>query len=178
MTGYFDELDDAETLADAMLGLTAYKAASDDDKTAALEQAAEEIDAIRFQGRKFDPSQAREFPRLAYASGSPLPSGLVPVSPLPLVPDGVWDWDADAEAAIVPPLVQKMNLLQADYILAGTRATLLARWQAGITAQSIGSGSETYQLPSFGSLRPEETLLHPEVRAKLAKYRLRSGEMI
>src|SRR5207253_10453664 len=56
---------EGDELAATMFGLAAYKAETT-YKQAALEQATARIDAAyRYQGRRYDPAQALEFPRIA-----------------------------------------------------------------------------------------------------------------
>ena len=100
---------DADALAPSILGLVQWSAATSTDKTNALDAASKVIDsAIRYQGRKYDPAQTLQFPRVAYDTGcgnAPLAAGPTGVADL------VWDWDAATGAAVVPPAVQRACLV-------------------------------------------------------------------
>lgn len=167
---------DADTLAAAMptADVSAYVAASTAQKTAALEAASERIDtAMRYQGRKYDLEQVLEFPRLAYGSGTigtQLPAP--PYPPNVSVGSTIWDWDSDANEAIVPSHVKRACLLEANSILAGTRDGRLDAIHDGLAGQSIGSASETYT-KSDGAA---QTLCR-KAMVLMDYYRLRTGEM-
>src|SRR5687768_9997064 len=91
---------DADALAATLPTLPAWSAASSANKTKALERASIDVDAaMPYQGRKYDADQANQFPRIPFddAPGSAA-QGANPRA-------GVWDWDADANEAVVPDAV-------------------------------------------------------------------------
>jgi hypothetical protein len=174
---------DGDALANAMIGLASYKAATADDRSNALVMATERIDAaMRYQGSKYDPSQTLEFPRLAYRN-QPLAAG---VSPWPFneltaagltegasVSDDVWDWDADSNSAVVPSRVQRACLFEADSLISGSRNARLDAAHDGLASQSVGGMSESYaQVDASG--RP---VLCRQADELMRFYRLRSGSI-
>lgn len=176
-------IEEADTLAETMLNLTAWEDATDPQKTAALAQASQEIDASsRWQGRKYDPTgaitgtrQVLEFPRVAYGTASG--TGAYPNDPYAVQQSEViWDWDDEEDEAVVPDAVKRAVLRQANYLLAGTRSATVDRQQSGLASQSAGGLSESYHRPASGSEAAWE-LLAPEARTDLQKYRLRSGQL-
>lgn len=144
----------ARALAATLPGVAALVALTDDALAAALLLASINLDARRIQGRKFDPTQDRAFPRLAYGAMlvRPLdfiatPAGQIaqPFGPQTIV----WDWDPDTNLPVVPTNVLIACLYQANY-MAG-QPKLLARLEAirsGLAAQAVGTGSETYLKPA------------------------------
>jgi hypothetical protein len=60
---YFTALTDPDAFFSEMLGTTIWDAATDSDKTKALQMATKAIDAIPYSGYKLLSDQAREFPR-------------------------------------------------------------------------------------------------------------------
>lgn len=153
------------------LGLTRVTAAADAVLTAALIRAAMQIDARRFQGRKWDAGQEREFPR-ATGHGSiayPSPGMLGTIDPCPGL---VWDWDATTNAAVVPDQVKIAEVLQAEYLL-GTPNT--QRQQAiadGVQSQGVGGQNESYRADA------KAESLCVEAKQMLAKYQLVSGPLL
>jgi hypothetical protein len=153
--------------------LTAYLAATTTAaKGAALRQATLDVDAsMRFQGRRYDASQVREFPRVPYE----VASGQLPVGPYLVGADTaaaeIWDWDDDTDAAVVPSQVKLAVLYQANRILRGVGQA--AQDQAdGIASKSLGTASVSYR-PGAGNVR-----LAAEAMDLLERYRLRSGQML
>lgn len=161
----------AAILAVTMPGLTAFKAASTATQRAAMGMAALRIDsAMRYQGRKYDPTQTLEFPRVAY--GSAMPNQAVP-QPWPFSGTEIWDWDDATNAAIVPPKVKVAELLEAESILKGTKRD--ERLQAiadGVASQAIGSLNESYFKPDG---RPKLSLDADRI---MRRYELRSGQIL
>jgi hypothetical protein len=143
---------------------------------AALTAGADDIDGEVIQGRKYDLSQARQFPRVAYETGAPLlPADLaVLTTPQAQGATVVWDFDTDGITVIVPLDVRKAEILQANFILAQGAAgdRIQQAIDAGLTGQSVGDMSEAYRTDvkkdwGYG--------LTPRARALLEKYRVRSG---
>jgi hypothetical protein len=151
--------------------IAAWVAASDDQRTAALAAATADVDGGRYQGRRFDPTQALEFPRVAYSERSPgsyLGVGVAVVGPN----DVVWDWDPATQTALVPDAVKRATLYQADSILSGSRNGRLDAIHDGLASQSLGGGSESYVQG-----RPPATLCRPAAQL-LARYRLQAGRLL
>jgi hypothetical protein len=173
-SGYLD-VAEADAMAATMPGLASYTGASS-GKQAALDEASWRVDTLRFQGRKYDPAQRLEFPRVAYDSGAigfPVPQLRDPRTLT--VPDVVWDWDADAKAAVVPAAVKRAVLYEADSIISGKRDAALDAQQAGLASQSIGSASETYRAPTAGA--GGALSLCRQAMQLLQQYQLRSGRI-
>lgn len=151
MTGYLTAAD-ARTLAGANPFLATLVAQSDAALAALLLAASVDVDvAFKYQGRKFNPTQEREFPRVAYGApalvnqfGVPTmqaPGGL----PLALTADTIiWDWDSTGSAAVVPPAVLLASLYQAAWLLKPEFAGRIEAIRSGLYEQNIGSGRETY----------------------------------
>ena len=151
--GSYSTLTTARTTALA-LGLTRVTAASDAALTAVLLRAAMQIDsAMRYQGRKYDALQEREFPRIE-GQGSLVQS----------------TQGADTPTIPVPVLTAK--LLQADYLLASPNTQRQQAIADGVASQSVGGQSESY--------RPDAAaeLLCVEARLLLVRFRLRSGALL
>lgn len=171
----------AATIAASLPGLPKWKAAADADRQAALILATWDLDAGGpWQGRKYAGSeQVLEFPRVAYEDAPAMQPAVSLVSPL--VASTVWDWDADAQQAIVPADVQRACLYQSEAILAGSLDRALDDQALGIASQSAGSISVSYRDPaaiaaalgggSTGGLCRRAAML-------MAKYRLRSGRIL
>ena len=160
-TAAYLSLADADDLADALPELTSYKAAADAARTAALLQATIDIDsAMPYQGCKYDPDQERQFPR-TFADGVASPSR-------------VWDWDDDADDAVVPSGVKRATLYQADAILAGTREPRLAAQHDGVVYQQGETAAESYKsTPGPGV----PTGLCRRAYVVMRRYRLQGGVM-
>lgn len=155
--------------------LSAYNAALDAAKTTALELASYRIDnAYRWQGRKYDPTQALEFPRVAYeSSSSPNWPGLSLSSNV--MADTVWDWDTDASEAIVPAAILRAVCFEADSILASDRNRLAQAIHDGLASQSVGGMSESYR----GDFGPNGLpVLCRDADVLVRKYTLRSGRIL
>jgi len=161
---------EADTLAAAMLNLDAWGTASSAQKTAALEQASYDLDdALAYQGQKYDPTQALQFPRVARSTGveGPYPPGV------PTPPSVVWDWDDDTNAAVVPPRVLRACLAQANDILDGGRKQRLDAIHDGLASQSTGSLSESYRADAL-----RDAKLCREAMQLVECYRLKFGRLM
>ena len=162
MTAYLD-VSDADDLVALVTGLAAYKAAAADAKTAALLLASVDLDAAgRWQGRKYDPAQEREFPRIAYVGSDPRSAGGAAV---------IWDWNEGSQAAVVPVAIGLAVLWQADAILDGARDERMQAVLDGVTGRTVGSLRET-----FGAATPR--ILCQRADAIVAAYRLRQGRLL
>ncbi|MGB7157116.1 MAG: hypothetical protein WBD40_03555 [Tepidisphaeraceae bacterium] len=148
-TMYLPEDAEADAISATLPNLTAYIAASTTVKRQARALATERFDtARRYQGRKVDEAQLLEFPRVASESGA-FPHDLYRTSPTidGRLADAIWDWDADAGEAVVPPKVLRAVLFEANSIIAGTRAEAIDAINRGLTSQSTGRLSESYRAP-------------------------------
>ena len=158
---------EADTLAASTPGLVQWGTAIASDKTKALDAASRVVDtAMRYQGRKHDPAQLLEFPRIAYDAA-------------PLA-EAVWDWDATAGAAVIPPAVKQACLLEADEILQDL-AGKSQRWRRldeqhqGVTFDLTGSMAEAYRK---GTAPAGRTGLSRRAFDLLSRYRLVTGRMV
>lgn len=160
-TAAYLSLADADDLADALPELASFKASADADRSAALLQATIDIDsAMSYQGCRYDPEQERQFPR-TFADGIASPTR-------------VWDWDAAADAAVVPAGVKRATLYQADAILAAVRETRLAAQHDGVVYQQGETSAESYKsTPGPGV----PTGLCRRAYVIMRRYRLQSGVM-
>ncbi|HUX16912.1 MAG TPA: DnaT-like ssDNA-binding protein [Phycisphaerae bacterium] len=163
LEGSYIDLTEADAYAASELDSSTWDALSDADKAACLLRATDEIDSCRWQGRKYDSDQDRQFPRLY---GEP------PADRYPPQPDGagVWDWDSEANEAVVPEAVKRAAYLQAASIAEGDREARLADRHDGLAAQGAGGMSESYGGPGNVLCLRAWTLLR--------KYRLRSGPIV
>lgn len=125
--------------------------------------------AMAYQGRKYQREQEREFPRIDPRRET-FPDLQSSVSIDPLAPSGtIMDWDAATQTAVVPPLILAACVLQAEWLGNAAVQKQLTAIASGLAGQQIGSGSETY-----GAASP----LCPRAMQLLAKYRIRSGELL
>ena len=164
---------EADVLAASVLGLSQWPASTSAAKTAALDAATKLIDgALHYQGHKYDPAQALQFPRVAYdTGGAGLPAAAA---------EQVWDWDAATSAAIVPPAVKRACLIEADEILQDV-AGKSQRWRRldeqhqGVTFDQTGGAAEAYRkgVPPAG-----RSGLSRRAYELLAPYRVVSGRVL
>jgi hypothetical protein len=145
----------------------------------ALLLASDRIDSLRYQGRKADPAQAREFPRLARESGSNL--NLVGVDYATIIAPfttrtvaEIWDWDAANQVAIVPPKVLMACLFEANSILDGQRDQLINAQRDGLARQDVGGMEEIYR---EGATKEWGMKLCAVARDYLFEYRMKSGQI-
>lgn len=169
---------EADTIAAALPAslLTAWSAASAPNKTAALEQATADVDAAGpYQGRRYDATGAQvlEFPRVAYGSGLRGQGSGVSGS----VADVLWDWDATAKAAVVPLLVKRAVVYQANAILDGAEGRRLDGRHGGLASQSVGGMSESY-VQGAGGPGSGLQLLTRHAAQLMQRYRLATGRIL
>lgn len=145
----------------------------------AREMAADDIDARPYQGSKYDPTQARQFPRVPYGSGVPIGSTSYPLSTnnTLAIATEIWDIDTDGTTVIVPLDVRKAEIFQANFLLSqgsgGDR--IQAAIDSGLASQSVGGMSESYR----ESVKKDWGYgLTPRARALLEKYRLKTGKIL
>jgi hypothetical protein len=170
MSSYLTD-SEADALAATLPAMTAWGAASSGNKTKALERASLDVDnAMPYQGRRYDPAQPNQFPRVPYDAppGTSSDFGHDPGA-------GVWDWDADADEAVVPEDVLVAVLFQADTILAGEREPRLASQHDGVVYDQTGSVAESYKQTEGPGVT---TGLCRAAWVLLRKYRLQSGKML
>jgi hypothetical protein len=171
---------DADALAATLPGLAAFVAAADPVKAAALELATDRFDtARRYQGRKYDAAQALEFPRVAYESGaSAFDRGVASAAAERSTGAQIWDWDDDANAAVVPDRVKRAVLYEANAIIDGSRDEILDAIANGLASQSAGGLSESYRNPADqGGAGGVPTLCRDAERISRS-YQLRSGRVL
>lgn len=163
-----------------------YNAATAADKRRWLRFASRDVNnAIKYQGRKFDPLSSFEFPRYADASalssfGYGVNAILSPATVLFGLGGGgagggademFWDWDIENNRAVVPLDVKLAVVRQANALAAGRGATL-APLHDGLASQGVGSLQESY----FAGATPQKLCL--EAWELLKRYELRSGSML
>ena len=165
---------EADALAATVPALTAWSAADAAAKTKSLARASADVDAaMPYQGRKFDPAQALQFPRVAYDSPAAPPAAAgQPGAP---VPEVVWDWDATTNQAVVPRDVKLAVVYQADAVLAGAREPRLSNQHDGVVYALTGSLAESYKRTTgpgvtTGLSRPAWMLVR--------KYRVKGGRIL
>lgn len=187
--GYFDPLVDvcfpptrslarALALAGQMLNLSAFNAAAPLQQQMALLQASTEIDrGCRWQGRKFDPRQKLEFPRIPYDDGFPATwewqwfdtyFGGIGAG------DCVWDWNHAEKKPCVPLPVLQAVIVQADSILRGDREDRVNAIHDGVRGQSSGPVREDYDSRAMGVVTP---LCHRAWHL-VERYKLVSGRLV
>lgn len=153
MTSYLST-SEADAIAATMIPamVAAYTAAEPAARASALEQASADIDACwRWQGRRYDPLQGLEFPRIPW-------------------PDQAIVWDQVEQEVVVPAAVLRAVVLQAADRLDGTRlGALLAR--DGLTSMTTASLSEAY---AAGSAMATQ-IVTPAARGLLSRFRLSGG---
>ena len=155
----------AAGLAAQLPPLAAWAAADDAARAAALAMASSRLDGSRrYQGRRVDPDQPLEFPRFVGP-----PRGQV------IYAGGVWQYDTAVDAPTVPHQVELACLLEADSILAGSRAVRLEAQHDGLASQSVGGMSESYRPPVGPGGVP---LLGLEADRLMDRYRLRTGRVL
>lgn len=161
---------EADAIAATLPALAAWTAASSPEKTTALERASLDVDnAMPYQGRKYASDQVNQFPRIPFDD---LPGG----SGFDADPRaGVWDWDTNANQAVVPPAVLAAVLVQADANLSGARDARLAAQHDGVVYDQTGSVAESYKLTKAPGVT---TGLCRTAWVLLRKYRLKSGKLL
>jgi len=163
-------IEETEDFALRVADTAAWAAAEEAAQSAALIQASDEIDTLRFAGERYDADQAREFPRVLIDDQAEGPR-LDPRDYGGTVGLGgeVWDLDEEGEPC-VPERVRFAAFLQALSILRDpARAARLRDRHDGLVGQQAGGASESYD-PD----RPVE-LVCLEARRQLGPYLLRSG---
>jgi hypothetical protein len=164
------DLTEANDLAAALPELAAWSAASDDDKTLALNQASLDVDsAMPYQGRPYDFFQSRQFPRVADDNGAGEPYFPAPADAV------VWDWDATTNQAVVPVDVKRSVLYQADANLSGLREPRLAAQHDGVVYELTGTLAESYKQSTGPGVA---TGLCRRAWLLVRQYQLRSGRMV
>jgi hypothetical protein len=176
--GAYLSVSDARALAATLPLMTKVIAQTDDDLGMLLLLASVNIDtAMRYQGRKFDLTQVREFPRVAYGSLA-RPRYLPPFAPGSVFSADtiIWDWDSDANAPVVPDTVKIACLFQVAWILQPQYAKRLESIRSGLAAQGIATASEALQSPAAAA--GTMTGLSDRASRMLDQYRLKTGAML
>lgn len=171
-SGAYLTIAQADALAATLPGLPAYRALSDvSKKSGFLLQASDDVDnGMRYQGRKYDPTKARQFPRIQGNGTWPVGGPWVTTGQT----GGIWDWDSATDAAVVPADVLKAVLYQADYLAAGAWKQTADMIHAGITLDQGGGTMQQYNAASAGA----KSGLCREAYQIMQKYRLRSGALL
>lgn len=160
----------ADTLAATLPTLAAWSAASAGNKAKALERASLDVDnAMSYQGHKYETGQVNQFPRVPYDD----PPGTAGFDRDPRA--SVWDWDSDANEAVVPDDVLVAVLVQADAVLAGDREPRLAAQHDGVVYDQTGSVAESYKQTEGPGVT---TGLCRAAWVLLRKYRLQGGKVL
>ena len=160
----------ADAIAATLPALPAWSAASTPQKTAALLRATLDVDnAMAYQGRRYAAGQERQFPRAPYDD----PPGTAGFDRDARA--SVWDWDAGANAAVVPEDVLLAVLLQADANLAGDRESRIAAQHDGVVYDQTGSLAESYKQTEGPGVT---TGLCRAAWVLLRKYRVKSGALL
>jgi hypothetical protein len=154
----------------SQLGLTRLAAKTTAEQDTLLLLASIDVDAAGpWQGRKYDPEgaitgtvQEREFPRVPHEDQTV-----------------VWDWDEDADAAVVPWNVNAAVAIQANELADTDRQAHLQKLRDGLAAQSAGSLSESYRAEAIAA-GPQTNWqrLSDRAKAMLARYRATYGEYL
>jgi hypothetical protein len=176
--GYFGGVADADAIAATLVStlVASYLASSSSDKAAALAQASSDIDmGCRWQGRRYDPAQANEFPRVAYEAQSRIHvQGIgIPLVIPPSPGDVVWDYDFTSLTASVPQNVLKAVIYQADWILDGSGEERAKEQHAGVTSNQNAGAGESYDLKHRGA----DSGICRRAWSLLRNYELVSGRM-
>jgi hypothetical protein len=169
------------SVAATLPGMSALIGSTTDAQASLLEQASLDVDAAGpYQGRKYDPSQEREFPRVPYpASGDATLYGATSAAGA-VLGDLVWDWDADTNAAVTPLNVKKAIAYQAAFLLTGAAQEAANRQAAivsGLSSQSVSGMSESYQ-PGGAAGASGRSLLAPRALQLLRPYFLKTGKLL
>jgi hypothetical protein len=168
-------LSDADAIAATLPLLDAYNAASTTAKQKALELASYRFDLARpYQGRKYEFDQQLEFPRIPRGTLSTQNMMLPPAQRINSLFE-VWDWDSTNNEAIVPALVKRAVLFEANSILAADRDRIVAAIHNGLVSQSVGSVSESYRNYAAGETKP---VLCSDAELVSLKYARTTGEML
>lgn len=163
----------ADAIAATMFNVSSYTSAATDRRLAAIVEATSVIDsAYVYQGRKFDPLQPLEFPRIAYDSGISHWRLGTQMPGLHSRREQIWDWDETTKAAVVPNAVLRAVVYQANSLLAGDRDDRVNAIHDGLASQSIGSAAESYRGGVAVPLLclPADRLMRP--------YRIRQGRLL
>lgn len=123
---------------------------NDTEKESALAKATVQIDRLPFVGMKYSNLQVRQFPRLVYYNNRVL----------------YLDVDLDGEV-VVPEAVEHAVYAQAKFLLDYANDESIIAITKGITSQSIGATSESYNQdmlpidPKTGICREAKELITP-----------------
>jgi hypothetical protein len=163
-------LERAKALIADLPDVTRTAALSDDALTKRLAICSRRVNtAHRWQGRKYDPAQVWEFPRVLHGPHDvTYPSFVVDYS-------DVADWDYDTDAAIIPLDVELAVIYEIESHEDGSMARVLGKIASGISAQSTGGLSVTYNTAMYASGRPR---LCPKAGGLVSRFILTSGGLL
>jgi hypothetical protein len=170
----YNTLESAREIA-ARLGLEKVAAATDGALQAALELAAIDLDSsMRYQGRRYDAGQEREFPRVSGELPAAWTGTLTGYwqNAACAATTNVWDWDSATGTAVVPATVKTAEVIQAESLLEGTHQKRVQAYAAGLASVGIGSMSKQFRADAAPSP------LFDRARRMMEKYRLRSGSLL
>ena len=154
-----------------------FLAAASGVQAAQLQQATWEIDSQRWQGRRYDPRQQFEFPRVAYESASRVqPQGIITFTFAPAPSDIVWDWDATNSVCVVPQRVLVACLYQASSNINGARLGRLDEMHDGVI-EAANSGLSEKRDPKVAGQDSGLSLCRAAWDL-LRNYRLVSGRLV
>lgn len=166
-------VDEVDELLPHIADTSAWSAATENQQTAALMQASDEIDSLNFAGIPYGDyasgvigTQTRAFPRFVADDPSQWLAGKATVT------GRIVDMDADGDP-VIPDQVKLVVLWQALTILANpTRPARLADQHDGVTGQSAGGISESYD----AARRP--ILVCLQAMRLLERYLLKTGRIL
>jgi len=136
-TGY-TSLVEAEEFSLRVADITAWTDATTDAQSRALTQASDEIDTLRYAGRKYEEDQDRAFPRFIADDPSEWPSGKANPSGKTV------DLDDDDEPVAPEPVKFACFLQALDLLKNPCRQNRQEDRHDGVTAQSAAGVSESY----------------------------------
>jgi len=172
-------LAEADAMAASLPTVGRYSAGDATTRQQWLAMATVRFDASRrWQGRKFDPAQTLEFPRVPHPHALPYgwPQGLPAGGCGPLGSLDVWDWDATNQVAVVPPAIKLAVLFEANSIALGNRDAIVEAIASGLTMSQTGSLMEQYRQANNGQAEIPPLCRDAEMIAK--KYALRTGGIL
>jgi hypothetical protein len=179
MNSYFPTTPAADAIAATLpaslvAAYVAASAANNASAVAALLQASSDVDgAIKYQGRKYDPTQLNEFPRIAREPASMVHERRFPVVQPAVEGAGmeIWDYDWTNNVPVVPPDVLAAVVYQANSILLGDRDGRQDAIHDGVASQGAEGVQESYRDPREN----RQSFLCRRAFMLMARYRLMTG---
>jgi hypothetical protein len=170
---------DGRSMAALLPGMAAIAALADEQLGPMLLLASLDIDmAMRYQGRKYDLTQTREFPRVAYGAPMNQIGGLIPAPGL-LTPDTViWDYDPTENVPVVPQNVLMATLYQVLWINQPKYSDILDKVRTGIAQEQIGTGSIAFAKVADIAAAGGLTGLDRRAYSLMARYVMQTGRIV